>query len=219
MDESTTLSEIATRNPAAARVFQRHRLDFCCEGRRSLADACAEHDLDPEDVLAEIREAPDPGETDWSGRPNHEIIEHILTAYHAPLREELPRLREMAQRVEEEHAAHPACPKGLAALLGRMILEVESHLMKEEEILFPIIRAGQGMMADGPVRMMELEHADHTANLARVRALTSDFSAPEDACATWSALCRRLEALELELMRHIHLENAVLFPKALAGAA
>jgi len=218
MDENRTLAELASSQPAASRIFQRHRLDFCCGGQRSLAEACGERGLDSAVVLREIRESDDDGgEADWSESPAHEIIDHILRRYHAPLREELPRLLEMAKRVEEKHGDHPACPKGLAALLSRMILEVESHLMKEEEVLFPMIRAGQGMMADGPVRVMELEHDEHGKNLGRLRGLTADFQVPTEACATWQALYLRLERLELDLMRHIHLENAVLFPKALAG--
>jgi regulator of cell morphogenesis and NO signaling len=218
MDPQTSLAELATTIPAASRVFQRHRLDFCCGGRTSLADACAERGLDAADVARQIEEA-GRGADDvrWDERPAAEIIDHILERYHAPLREELPRLRDMAARVEERHADKAACPKGLAGRLETMIREVESHLGKEEQILFPMIKAGRGAMAQGPIRVMEEEHDEHGANLDRVRQLTNDFQPPEEACPTWKALYLGLEQLELDLMRHIHLENAVLFPKVLVG--
>ena len=199
-------------------MFQRHRLDFCCGGRTSLADACAERGLAVEDVAREIEAAGGAADDErWDERPASEIIDHILERYHAPLREELPRLRDMAARVEERHADKSACPKGLADRLETMIREVESHLGKEEQILFPMIQAGRGAMAQGPIRVMEEEHDEHGANLDRLRQLTNDFQPPEEACPTWKALYLGLEQLELDLMRHIHLENAVLFPKVLMG--
>jgi len=219
MDPRTSLAELATTIPAASRVFQRRQLDFCCGGQTSLADACAERGLDVDTVVREIEEAIGEGDdVRWDERAAPEIIDHILARYHAPLRDELPRLRDLAVRVEARHADKAACPKGLSALLDRMIGEVESHLGKEEQILFPMIKAGRGAMAQGPIRVMELEHDEHGANLGRIRHLTHDFHPPEEACASWKALYLGLEQLELDLMRHIHLENAVLFPKVLMGA-
>jgi len=219
MDPQTTLAELATTVPAASRVFQRHQLDFCCGGQTSLAQACAARGLEVDAVVHEIEAATgDADDVRWDSRPASAIIDHILTRYHAPLREELPRLRGMAARVEERHADKTNCPKGLAALLDTMIGEVESHLGKEEQILFPMIKAGRGAMAQGPIRVMEQEHDEHGANLGRIRQLTHDFHAPEEACPTWQALYLGLEQLELDLMRHIHLENAVLFPRVLMGA-
>ena len=175
--------------------------------------------MDPQTSLArEIDAAGGAADVErWDERPASEIIDHILERYHAPLREELPRLRDMAARVEERHADKSACPKGLADRLETMIREVESHLGKEEQILFPMIQAGRGAMAQGPIRVMEEEHDEHGANLDRLRQLTNDFQPPEEACPTWKALYLGLEQLELDLMRHIHLENAVLFPKVLMG--
>jgi len=219
MDPQTSLAELATTIPAASRIFQRHRLDFCCGGRTSLAEACAQRGLDAGDVMREIEAATtDNDDVRWDERPAPEIIDHILVRYHAPLREELPRLGQMAARVEERHAGNAACPKGLAALLATMLDDVESHQGKEEQILFPMIKAGRGALAQGPIRVMEEEHDALGGKLDRIRVLTKDFRPPEEACPTWKALCLGLEQLELDLMRHIHLENAVLFPKVLRGA-
>ena len=211
-----TLSEMATHLPGASRVFHRHRLDFCCGGQRSLTEACAARGLDPALILAELRAEEGQGPAiDWSQRPLAELIDHILTRYHTPLRAELPRLRDMAAKVERVHADKSTCPRGLAEHLGRVIDAVEDHLKKEERVLFPLIAAGQGPAAGMPVMVMEREHVEHADDLRRTRALTGDLTPPPEACATWRALYLGLAQLERELMDHIHLENNVLFPRAL----
>lgn len=144
-------------------------------------------------------------------------MEHILETYHAPLRPELARLQQMAARVEKVHGDKPECPRGLAAHLLDIVEEVESHLAKEEQILFPMILAGQGRAAFGPVTVMSREHDDHADNLRKTRELTGDLVPPSCACTTWRALYLGLEQLEVDLMEHIHLENNILFPRALEG--
>lgn len=217
MSSKTTLAELVLAHPAAARVFHRHRLDFCCGGQRPMEEACAEVGLDPQGMLAEIQAAGGVDSAvrlaDWSAG---ELIEHIIRRYHVPLREEVPRLCALARRVERVHHEKPDCPHGLADHLEDMREAVEAHLDKEEQILFPMIRAGQGHVAHMPVQVMVQEHHDHAANLERVRRLTHDLRLPDSACATWQALYRGLADLELELMEHIHLENNVLFPEVLA---
>ena len=212
-----TLADLATRHPAASRVFHREGLDYCCSGKRSLEDACRARGLDPEALLREIEGAPAPAQPDpdWSTRPLAQIVRHIVQHYHEPLRRELPELIAMAQKVERVHEDKPSVPRGLHALLKVMEAEVIDHLAKEEHVLFPLIVAGDGPLAAGPVQMMEEEHKDHGRNLARVRELTGDLKPPAEACTTWRALYLRLDALESELMEHIHLENNVLFPRAL----
>ncbi len=216
----TSLSELATTLPAASRVFRRHRLDFCCHGERSLAAACVARDLDPAQILAEIDAEAKDLRADgprFAELPLAELVEHIIHHYHEPLREDLDRLLEMARRVERVHAERASCPKGLALHLERFADAVRPHLAKEEAVLFPMIASGRGAMAGGPVRMMRMEHEEHGEALTETRALTNDLVPPAEACATWRALYLGLEQLEADLMDHIHLENAVLFPRALAG--
>lgn len=215
-----TLAELAVRLPAASRVFRRHGLDYCCGGKRPLADACRARDLDPETVLAEVEResalalAAVPS---FEGRSQGEIIDHILERYHDPLRAELPELVAMAKRVEMRHGDKPECPRGLAAHLDQMHAELLSHLSKEEGILFPLLRSGGGMMSpQGPITVMRHEHDDHAASLRRTRELAHDLVPPAVACNTWRALYLRLAQLEADLMDHIHVENNVLFPRALA---
>jgi len=218
MTTSTTLAEIAVTHPGAARVFHRHRLDFCCGGRRSLADACQERALDPDRVLADIAaETTPPGAVRWDEAPLPALVGFIVETYHQRLRATLPELMRMARRVEERHGDKASCPRGLAAHLEAMHASVLDHLRKEEQILFPMIVAGQGPSAAAPVHVMELEHEHHREDLLALRRLTADLAPPADACTTWRALYLGLQQLEQELMDHIHLENNVLFRRALVA--
>ena len=213
----TTLAELAVKQPAASRVFQRYRLDFCCHGNRPLQEACDEYGLAPESVLAEIEsEGRKSGQISrWEEKPLSELIAWIVNYYHRRLREEIPLLVAMAARVEQVHGEKATCPRGLAGHLELMHVAVLEHLFKEEAVLFPMINAGAGSRAAAPVHMMEIEHEDHGESLRKIRKLTSNFTLPPEACATWFALYQRLEEFEAELMEHIHLENNILFRRAL----
>lgn len=212
-----TLAELASTLPGASRVFLRHGLDFCCGGHVELAEACRASRLEPNRLIEEIRDetrAPE-GFVRWGERPLPELIDHVLARYHERHREEMPRLVAMARKVEAVHAQKPSCPRGLATHLERMQDELEQHMQKEEQILFPLLRAGRGRMAAMPIQVMEEEHRDHGRNLQRLRALTDDFTPPTEACSTWKALYLGLAELEQELMQHIHTENNILFPRGL----
>jgi regulator of cell morphogenesis and NO signaling len=214
-----SLGDIATSNPAATRVFLRHKLDFCCGGKRSLADACRALGLDPEAIVAELeRESlPDNGTARWENQAQSELADHIETRYHATLRRDLPPLIDAARKVERVHAQKPDVPAGLADVLTEFFTEMQQHMMKEEKILFPMIR--RSMPADiveMPVSVMEREHDTHGEYLAKIRKLTGDLRIPAHACATWRALYDGLVTIEADLMKHIHLENNVLFPRATA---
>jgi len=215
LTQLTTLAELATAHASASRVFQRLGLDFCCKGRRSLEIACSERGLDAGAVLAEI-EKDDAGAPAITHAPKDEVISHIVNHYHRRLREELPQLVAMAAKVERVHGDKGDCPLGLAAHLGRMQLELLDHMAKEENVLFPLALSGHPRL-HAPVNVMEAEHRDHAAHLARVRELTGDLVPPPGACATWRALYLRLSDSERELMEHVHLENHVLFPRILGG--
>lgn len=213
------LADLATTLAGASRVFTRHRLDFCCGGQRDLASACLDKGLDPDAVLTEITaesKRPDSFQR-WDEREPGELIEHILAHFHQPHRAELERLLLLARKVERVHADKPSCPHGLADHVARMQVELEQHMQKEEQVLFPLIRSGRGRAARIPVQVMESEHRDHARNLARLDALTGDYVPPAEACTSWGALYLGLHELKRDLMFHIHLENNVLFPKALHG--
>ncbi len=217
IDTNQTLGQLATTHPVATHVFLRHRLDFCCGGGQKLADACEKAGLDPDAIAAEITLEGETRPLDrWDVKPLTEVIDFILTRYHEPLRRDLSVLSEAASRVERVHGRKPSCPRGLALFLEQLDAALRQHMTKEEQVLFPAITAGgRGDRVHMPIRVMMQEHDDHGANLRTLRELTTDFTPPPEACATWRALYSGLEKLESELMEHIHLENNILFPRAL----
>lgn len=220
----TRVGRLAAEHPLATRVFARHGIDYCCGGGRPLSEACEKLGLDVEAVLREITEelestgSQDSAGPSWDRAPLAALMEHIVEAYHQPLREELPRLEAMARKVARVHGQRD--PERLAELLSVYLAlqgELEDHMAKEELVLFPMIRRGLGWDADSPISVMEHEHDSAATALRRIRELTDDYRVPEGACNTWRALWHGLAALEGSLHRHIHLENNVLFPRALAG--
>ena len=209
-----TIGSIACEIPGATRLFHAYKLDFCCGGHRTLREALERRRIDdPSVVLGALRglTAPDAGRVDWRDRPREELIDHILTRYHERHRQELPELIRLAYRVEQVHGERTECPRGLGDHLSNMLEELASHMMKEERILFPMLRRVSPDQVMAPISMMRFEHDQHGEALAQLEALTNDIAAPADACNTWRALYAGLQQLREDLMQHIHLENNVLF--------
>lgn len=139
------------------------------------------------------------------------LIEHILVRYHAVHRVQLTDLTTLARLIERVHADHPQCPLGLAEHLDVLRQELESHMQKEEQILFPLLQRGLGAQALGPIAVMRREHDDHNHALSQLQQLTHDLSLPGDACGSWRALYTGLATFINDLNQHIHLENNILF--------
>jgi regulator of cell morphogenesis and NO signaling len=206
-----SLGEIATTIPGATSVFHQHKLDFCCGGSQSLAEALAKKQLPPTQVVEQLQKLLNSGEkmTDWRSVPVKQLIEHILERYHQRHRQQLPELCRLARRVEHVHATAEDCPTGLADHLEDMYQELESHMMKEEQILFPML--ARGIYPSGPISVMEEEHIQHGDALQKLDALTNNITLPDGACNTWTALYLGLKELKEDLMNHILLENEILF--------
>jgi regulator of cell morphogenesis and NO signaling len=153
----------------------------------------------------------------WELAPLPALVDHIVAHYHRRLRDALPHLIEMARMIEARHRDKGACPVGLTALLDEMQHTVLDHLAREENVVFPALVSGSGARVSAPIYVMELEHRHHKRDLLRLRALTREYTPPVEACTTWRALYAGLLQLERELMEHIHLENNVLFRRALAA--
>ncbi len=223
IEKQMRVGEIATVYPLATRVLDRHGIGYCCEGGRSLEEACDKRGVDFQVIVGEIRdelEETEDSETRWDEAPLEDLIKHILVTYHEPLREELPRLEAMASRVAQVHGEKmPDVLPQLAEVVTGLRTELEQHMMKEEQILFPLVIQGETQMIGCPIEVMEHEHESAGKALRRLRELTSDFQVPEGACNTWRALWHGLEALEKDLHHHIHLENNILFPRALRADA
>ncbi|MEX1256203.1 MAG: iron-sulfur cluster repair di-iron protein [Gemmatimonadota bacterium] len=215
------VGQLAAEYPATTRVFARYGIDYCCGGGRPLGEVCKKKGLDLDQVIdevhAEIREPRDPG-VNWGDAPLVDLIGHIIQTYHDPLTEELGRLETMARKVHKVHGERD--PERLAELVSivlKLRAELEDHMSKEETVLFPMIANGAGGVAASPISVMEHEHDDVASALRRLRALTDDYEAPEGACTTWRALWHGLASLEKSMQEHIHLENNILFPRALAS--
>lgn len=208
------LGLLARTLPGATQVFHEFQLDFCCGGKHSLREAAASKGLDAQTIAARLEalkgiEAGDG--RDWTRVPVDVLIDHILTRYHARLREQVPELIRLARRVEQVHGDRPECPRGLADHLEAMQQELESHMLKEEQVLFPMLLRGMSGMAGGPIAVMRAEHDQHGQELRRLEELTGGITLPRGACNTWRALYLGLTTLREELMEHIHLENNILF--------
>ncbi|MCO4322390.1 hemerythrin domain-containing protein [Aliidiomarina quisquiliarum] len=145
----------------------------------------------------------------WLKASNNELVDFILERFHAVHRVQLPEAIALARRVEEVHANEALCPTGLAEHLTDMYQELESHMLKEEQILFPMLRANTH--PQGPIMVMESEHEEHELAVQKIEELTQSFSMPEGACGTWRRLTALLIELADDLRDHIELENNVLF--------
>lgn len=221
-----TVAELIAERPGRSRIFQSFQIDFCCQGGRTLREACALKNLSVDAVVDQLEgEAAAKSE---SGRnpaqlPPAELAEYIVETHHAFLRRELPRLQAMSERVAHVHGGHTPSLIQMAEVFFELEDELTSHMMKEERILFPAIIAlsrGEGApgFLDSPIARMVHEHESVGVALAQLRELSHGFQPPADACNTYRALFAGLNDLEEDLHRHIHLENSVLFPAAQALA-
>lgn len=215
LDQS--LGQLARAIPGATRLFDAHHLDFCCGGNLTLRTAAESAGADAAAIAAELAALQTSGSTDdvpdWDSVDDSALVEHILARYHAAHREQLPELIRLARRVEQVHGANDDCPHGLAEHLTDMAQELESHMRKEEMVLFPMITGGDGAMAHMPINVMRGEHVDHGEALRRLEALTQDITLPAGACNTWTALYTGIKAFRDDLVAHIHTENNVLFER------
>lgn len=221
--DTTTVADIAASIPSSIRVFQRHGIDFCCGGRQALRAVCVEHGLSFDVVRDEIEASTRERrvERDWTAAPLTELIDHIITSYHDRLRAEFPRLAEMSAKVASVHGAKAPFTSRIADIISELSADLRHHMRKEETVLFPAIAAlerdprTQGAWIAMPIGVMEQEHDQAGELIAELRQLTSGYVPPDWACATVRALYRGLEEFEADMHVHVHLENNVLFPRAL----
>ncbi|WP_058912553.1 iron-sulfur cluster repair protein YtfE [Entomohabitans teleogrylli] len=212
------VGELALSIPRASALFRKYNLDFCCGGRQTLLRAATRQNLDIAAIEAELATlAEQPPEHDWRQAPLAAIIDHIIARYHDRHREQLPELILQAHKVERVHADKPSVPRGLEKYLTLLYQELSSHMMKEEQILFPMIKQGMGAQAGGPINVMESEHDEAGELLEVIKHITNNITPPPEACTTWKALYNGINEMTDDLMNHISLENNVLFPRALAG--
>ena len=225
---STLVADIATENPATIKVFQRHRIDFCCGGKVPLEEACRRKDLEAPEIIAELDAALLGAEasTDWAEASLTDLVAHIRRRFHRPLVVELPRLAAMLAKVVSRHGSRlPETLLPLQETFTALHTELLDHMAKEDAVLFPAIVALETEPESArtawhwisqPIGVMEAEHAEAGAALERIAALTGGYVPPADACPTFRGLYHGLEELEREMHLHVHLENHILFPRAAA---
>ena len=225
---STTVAEVAAAEPATIKVFQRLHIDFCCGGKIPLREACAAHDLDTDALLAELRavRAATEDPADWRRLPLKDLVAHIQARYHGPLRDELPRLGAMLDKVVQRHGRRlPETLLPLQVTFESLRRELLEHMAKEDAVFFPSVLALETQTTAGgastawrwigqPIEGLEAEHEAAGAALARMRALTGGYAPPDDACPTFRGLYYGLSELERDMHLHVHLENHILFPRA-----
>ncbi len=230
---ATKVGDIATMVPAAIEVFERYGVDFCCNGKRPLDEALRGTGLSVGDILAEIERATeaqaqeDELHQDWSGYAPGTLADHIEATHHGYLRAELPKIGARMATVLSVHGErHPELFE-LGRLFEKLRRELDEHLAKEEQVVFPMLRTlDTEYEGSGPgstrawtpealraeLASLEAEHGDVGDALKSIRGLTSNYQTPADACITYSTLYRELQGLEVDIHRHVHLENNILIP-------
>lgn len=232
IDLQTTVGELVVQEPSRARLFESLGIDYCCGGRKPLAEACQEKNLDAATV-ARVLEAGytrQPTTTDDIDRTCTdmglgELADHIEATHHAYLRRELPRAQQLVRRVVRAHGHdQPHLHTLLEVYLG-FEQEMMQHMVKEEQVLFPMVRqleASDNPLAfhrgslTNPIRVMEHEHDAAGAAMERMRDLTNGYEPPAGACNTYRVMLDTLAQIEADTHQHVHKENNILFPRAVA---
>jgi len=226
-----TVGELVAERPSRSRLFEKHGIDYCCGGKRSLRDAASQAGIDVEAFLASLEAMPAAAEDrDWREASVKELIEHILSAHHDWLKENLPRIAQLSTKVARVHGEHASETVEASRLFDALYQEMLPHLEKEEKILFPaalhLESTGEVFLGchavdslEGPVGVMEREHQMVGELLEGLVKVTDNFRPPEHACNTWRALYDALAELDRNTRAHVHLENEVLHPRIRAMQA
>lgn len=225
------LKDIVSSDFNTAAILEKHNLDFCCNGYRTLETACTQLNLNTEDVLSKLNNHAE-SSAQYDNRYDQWSIgflaEYILNNHHVYVKNAIPRINALLEKITEKHSGnHPELieVKKLYKLLSEDML---SHLAKEEEILFPIIKNldavnnGNGAYTQhgcgsikNPIRVMDSEH-DNAGELAyKIRSLTNNYTTPEDGCTSYDVALKELKQFEEDLHKHVHLETNILFPKSI----
>ncbi len=227
-----SLAQIVSGNHKAALVLEKYHLDFCCKGKRTLEQACSENNIAIQDVVTELEKADQPDSStarvNFENLPLSLLADYIISTHHSYVKKEMPAIQGYLQKVAAKHGdRHPEVRKVLA-LFSTIAHEMEHHMQKEELVLFPRIREAEQQPASGqkpalspsyiqaPITVMEQEHEQAGLLMAQIRELTNNYEPPIDACTTFRLSYACLQAFELDLHQHVHLENNILFPKAIS---
>lgn len=226
-----TVREVAMAIPQATRVFEKLNIDYCCGGQKPLTEACASAGIEINNLVKLLNEVesekPVEG-LDWQNVPLSELASYIVDKHHVFTKSELVRLEALVSKVVGVHGENHPELREIGKILSDFSADLQSHMFKEEAILFPFIaemellasRQGRAPHASfgtvaNPISMMMREHDIAGDLLKKMRDLSSNYTLPADACISYQTLYQTLEALEKDLHQHIHLENNILFPRTL----
>ncbi len=233
MEELMTksLAQIVNTNHRAANVFEKYHLDFCCKGKRTLQQACTESELKIEEVLFELEKTISATSSqltiDYNKMSLEQLAHYIVTTHHSYVKKEMPAILGYLQKVASKHGGHHPEMIKVLEIFTAVKDEMEQHMQKEEVILFPGIKEAERQLAEGteiiinntsllaPISVMEQEHDHAGSAMAEIRQLTNNYNLPDDSCTTYKLSFAALQAFEQDLHQHVHLENNILFPKAL----
>jgi regulator of cell morphogenesis and NO signaling len=212
LSPNSIVGDIASDLPGAAEVFRQHGISFCCGGTLSIAEAAAKQGLAAKALLDELRALAAAAGRD-APQETLALIDHILTRYHDTHRTEMDWLIPLAQKVKTVHGDHCDAPHGLTEALLALRDELENHMTKEEQVLFPMMKQGGHPMILHPISAMRHEHEQAANLLSGIEHSTHGLVLPEGACRSWTALYTGLAKFTDDLVTHMHLENTVLFPR------
>jgi regulator of cell morphogenesis and NO signaling len=228
VDLNTTIGGLVAQRPGLARLFEMRGVDYCCGGKKTVAEVCEDRGWDAQEFIGAVDEAASAdGQTelvDAAAMSLVELADHIVATHHAYLKRELPRLQAIIDKVARAHGDKDSRLLTIREIFGDFTRDLSMHMFKEEQVLFPFVR--QLAVSDvspsfhcgsvgNPIRQMEVEHQDAGLALARFRALTDDYTPPVDACNTYRVMLDSLSILERDMHQHVHKEDNILFPRAL----
>lgn len=234
IDVAKALKEIVLGMPSSAKVFDQLGIDYCCGGERRLDEACRAAGLQIEVVVGALESGenvkqPEGDTIDWTVQPLAGLMDHIVEKHHTFCRQEVARLEPLVEKVIQAHGAAHSELRRIKAVFSGLTKELLMHLTKEEQTLFPYIARMEEAMTKGipfprpafgtvqnPVRMMVMEHDNSGAALHQMRSLSNNYQLPTDACNSYRALYDGLKSFEGDMHQHVHLENNILFPRAVA---
>jgi regulator of cell morphogenesis and NO signaling len=222
IDESMTLAEAVDAFPQLAREFERRGLDYCCGGQRTVGEAFTQLGLDPAATVDELSQVGSEADgAEWTTMGAVELVEHIEATHHRYLWDELPRITDLLDTVVSVHGGRHPELVDIAACFVHVRADLEPHMLKEERVLFPMIRELAGASGApefhcgslrNPISVMLREHDAVGDLLATLRLLTDGYTPPADGCASYVACFAAMAELEIDTHLHIHKENNVLFP-------
>ena len=220
------LADLVFAHHSSAPVLEKYKLDYCCKGKRTLEQACNEQNITLAEVIGDLQAVIDdresPARSVFSAMTPQQLADYIVARHHVYVRQSIPQIMYHLDKVYHKHGERYAYVSEVYTLFRKVAVELEQHMLKEEKILFPMMEWVEQMSSAqlaGPIHVMESEHEEAGDLLSQIREITHDYTPPPDACTTHKLLLEELKGFEEDLHEHVHLENHLLFPRAMAITA